>query len=178
MRKWLALEAFRSGPISNPLWNLKAALIMTMSALHLKTPVDTINLEMFFLGSLPYRIHTEAKWNFKESELKLQILFWTGGGPLENGWGSMGLGSLPNWTRIQSKKAACSQKHDLRDSGSGADRGNSNKRETAKCPLGWRREQELMPRCQMFDLNSDATYAEFKFDSAIWFNFRFRHRSG
>ena len=132
----------------------------------------------FFWGSLPYRIHTEAKWNFKESALKLQILFWTGGGPLENGWGSMGLGSLPNWTRIQSKKAACSQKHDLRDSGSGADRGNSNKRETAKCPLGWRREQELMPRCQMFDLNSDATYVEFKFDSAIWFNFRFRHRSG
>ena len=70
------------------------------------------------------------------------------------------------------------QKHDLRDSGSGADRGNSNKRETAKCPLGRRREQALMPRCQMFDLNSDATYVEFKFDSAIWFNFRFRHRSG
>ena len=47
-----------------------------MSALHLKTPVDTINLEMFFFwGSLPYRIHTEAKWNFKESALKLQILF-------------------------------------------------------------------------------------------------------
>ena len=46
-----------------------------MSALHLKTPVDTINLEMFFFGSLPYRIHTEAKWNFKESELKLLILF-------------------------------------------------------------------------------------------------------